>query len=548
MTQYLNPSTRLSGAKQILVGERASTAGLVQEPPVDGGQYTWRDGEWVDVAPEIAELNVTLGQVQTDLADVNIELGEAQVILDGIDDKVAQAKAEAIEAAELDAQEKADLAEAAAIAQAVADAAAAYDGTKSLVQTWTATDQVHIDGGALQADSVTTLQLAADSVEANNIKAGAVVAGKLAADSVLAANIKAGEIGAAHVAANQISAVHIVGESITADELAANSVTTAKINALAVNADKLAANAVTADKIAANAVAADKIAANAVTAAKIAADAIDGKTITGATLQTSATGERIVIEGGTDATDNEIRFYAPTGTDFGVLRSRDYGAYGLADVVSLASKAEDIVDAAMDNKRARGEVLVTPGYTSLITAVADTDGDLDAATGVFAGTVWAAAAGSGMNAYAADGDLAAGISVQGGPDASSGSIFLNSPYIVVSTRITITGGVWQTPTLTDGWVNYGANFAPAAYRLRPDGFVHLRGTVKSGSSGSGTAVFTLPVGRRPADHLMFSVPAGAAGAARIFVLSNGVVRVESYYSGGTNTLVALDGISFDVTT
>lgn len=66
--------------------------------------------------------------------------------------------------------------------------------------------------------------------------------------------------------------------------------------------------AVTALKIAANAVTASKIDANAVTAAKIHADAINGKTITGATIRTSASGQRVEMTG-----DNAVSFYGSSG-------------------------------------------------------------------------------------------------------------------------------------------------------------------------------------------------------------------------------------------
>jgi len=63
----------------------------------------------------------------------------------------------------------------------------------------------------------------------------------------------------------------------------------------AITARALAAGAVEADKIAANAVTADSIKAGAITVTKIAADAIDGKTITGATVRTAATGARVAL-------------------------------------------------------------------------------------------------------------------------------------------------------------------------------------------------------------------------------------------------------------
>lgn len=65
-------------------------------------------------------------------------------------------------------------------------------------------------------------------------------------------------------------------------------ITETKIADDAITTPKIAALAVTAGEIAAGAITASKIDAGAVTAAKIAADAIDGKTITGALIQSDA--------------------------------------------------------------------------------------------------------------------------------------------------------------------------------------------------------------------------------------------------------------------
>ena len=83
---------------------------------------------------------------------------------------------------------------------------------------------------------------------------------------------------------NTISGAKITNGTITAsDKIVANSITSSEIAALAITAGKIATNAITADKIE----------AGAVTSAKIEATAIDGKTITGATVRTSAGSSRV---------------------------------------------------------------------------------------------------------------------------------------------------------------------------------------------------------------------------------------------------------------
>ncbi|WP_424183859.1 hypothetical protein ACOBQX_18030 [Actinokineospora sp. G85] len=63
-----------------------------------------------------------------------------------------------------------------------------------------------------------------------------------------------------------------------------------------IRGDNIVANSVTADRLAVGSVTASAIAANAVTADKLTATAIDGKTITGATVRTSANNPRVQLD------------------------------------------------------------------------------------------------------------------------------------------------------------------------------------------------------------------------------------------------------------
>lgn len=114
-----------------------------------------------------------------------------------------------------------------------------------------------------------------------------------------------------------IAAADIGTAAVTATKVADGSVTTPKLVAGSVTTDRLAANAVTTDKLAANSVTADQLAANSVTAGAIEAGAIDGTTIdgneitgatiTGSTLQTAASGKRVVID---SSLQNEVKMYS----------------------------------------------------------------------------------------------------------------------------------------------------------------------------------------------------------------------------------------------
>ncbi|HXI18410.1 MAG TPA: hypothetical protein VNM48_18765 [Chloroflexota bacterium] len=94
-------------------------------------------------------------------------------------------------------------------------------------------------------------------------------------------------------------------------------------------------------------------------------------------------------------------------------------------------------------------------------------------------------------------------------------------------------------TFLNGWVNYGVGYPAASYLKDTTNRVWLKGTVKTGTVPS--AVFTLPVGFRPLDLLLFPTVTGATnlhGALR--VTSDGNVVVLA----GDNALFAMNGISF----
>jgi hypothetical protein len=102
---------------------------------------------------------------------------------------------------------------------------------------------------------------------------------------------------------------------------------------------------------------------------------------------------------------------------------------------------------------------------------------------------------------------------------------------------------WNFPSLSNGWVNYGASFDTAAYRRDASGYVHLRGLIKGGTNAT-DPMFTLPSGYRPTAQGIF-VCAGGAGPTRVDVTSTGVVEQTST-AGYTLTTawVSLDGIVF----
>jgi hypothetical protein len=89
------------------------------------------------------------------------------------------------------------------------------------------------------------------------------------------------------------------------------------------------------------------------------------------------------------------------------------------------------------------------------------------------------------------------------------------------------------PAFENSWVNFGAGTPPASFYKDPLGRVHLRGTVQNGTTG--TVIFTLPVGYRPANGE--NLP--AVGAALVTVASTGTVT--PFMASST---VSINGISF----
>lgn len=105
-------------------------------------------------------------------------------------------------------------------------------------------------------------------------------------------------------------------------------------------------------------------------------------------------------------------------------------------------------------------------------------------------------------------------------------------------------GATGEPAFTNAWVNYAGGYQTAQFRKDQNGRVTLRGLIGSGtvSTGATGVAFTLPVGYRPAYHLLFDAWSGGT-ASRIDIDIDGTVKM---YNGATP--FSLDGIQFDTDT
>ena len=102
----------------------------------------------------------------------------------------------------------------------------------------------------------------------------------------------------------------------------------------------------------------------------------------------------------------------------------------------------------------------------------------------------------------------------------------------------VTGADWIAPTLLNSWVNAGGAFETAGYLKDPLGFVHLKGVVQSGTSG--TAVFVLPTGYRPGATTDNSGGFNSTNPSQVQIDASGNVKAFISVAGG----VGLSGVTF----
>lgn len=111
-------------------------------------------------------------------------------------------------------------------------------------------------------------------------------------------------------------------------------------------------------------------------------------------------------------------------------------------------------------------------------------------------------------------------------------------------RCVIPGNEYITITdLQNGWIAYGSPYNTPGYRITMDGLVYLTGVIKSGTTGTGTLLFTLPEGYRPSATKIFSLSkAGGAGVWEVEIAANGQVTVGP--RNADSTWSSLDNINF----
>ncbi len=124
-------------------------------------------------------------------------------------------------------------------------------------------------------------------------------------------------------------------------------------------------------------------------------------------------------------------------------------------------------------------------------------------------------------------------------------LFINSEYTLYSYYT----GSWHictealsssALTLTNSWVNDAA-YQVATVSKKPSSEVRLSGVVKNGTATTGTVIANIPVGYRPTS-LRRLVTGNSAGLVILSVAVNGDLKIES----GTNAIIALDHLSYNI--
>jgi hypothetical protein len=113
----------------------------------------------------------------------------------------------------------------------------------------------------------------------------------------------------------------------------------------------------------------------------------------------------------------------------------------------------------------------------------------------------------------------------------------------IATKANKTQEAFIAPTLLNSWVNYGSGFMNAGYMKDEFGFVHIRGTLKSGTFNN--VAFTLPVGYRPNASIAVPGISGSLVAGNVLILTDG--SVDPDFPAGTSTnFLTISNIKFKV--
>jgi hypothetical protein len=111
-------------------------------------------------------------------------------------------------------------------------------------------------------------------------------------------------------------------------------------------------------------------------------------------------------------------------------------------------------------------------------------------------------------------------------------------------------GTLGEPAFASGWIQYAGALGQVGFRKFPDGKVQLKGLVMStGAHAANDVIFTLPVGYRPAELIIWDTGLTGTGVCRVDIQTDGrVMFVASSIAIGVNSYITFDGLDFDTQT
>lgn len=169
------------------------------------------------------------------------------------------------------------------------------------------------------------------------------------------------------------------------------------------------------------------------------------------------------------------------------------------------------------------------GTLFLSTAAKDSAADAEATLAVIGGYPVGAAASSVTCRW--DGSIV----LNGYPTAAIGGITMPPGAHILR------GGL-STPTLGNGWTNFGGGFAAAKYIELPHNYGAISGVIKPGTTTNGTIIFTLPAQVAPLAGHTFDAACGNGAGGQIIVGADGTVKINNVT--GAPTFVALSGMTW----
>lgn len=114
------------------------------------------------------------------------------------------------------------------------------------------------------------------------------------------------------------------------------------------------------------------------------------------------------------------------------------------------------------------------------------------------------------------------------------------------TNKTLTPSTWTTLPTNNSWVTRPSPYPPIGYRKLPDGTVEVRGSLRNGTTVSGTIVATLPAGFRPVGATIFT-GWSSGSVVPLVVTDDGAITAYSGTGAINSGEITLDAIRFPTT-